>query len=102
MPLLDETALAALVREIVRAEIARPEYVSQRTVEAVVGLPRRDYLRLARAGEFSTMRERRLVVARTSDVIAYLERRLTIAAAKPANTEQSSRMAAAGWRRVSR
>jgi hypothetical protein len=100
MPLIDEDELARLVRETVHREIARPLLISQRNVEQVIGLPRRDYLRLARAGEFPSCRERRLVLARTADVLAVFEKRIAVQSTRPANLEQGSRMAAAGWKRV--
>jgi hypothetical protein len=71
--LVNEAALADLVRQIAREESARPPYVSQRTVLAVVGgIGPRDYLRLAREGAFPSRKERRLVIASTEDVIAAL------------------------------
>jgi hypothetical protein len=103
-PLIDETALASLVREIVRAETARPEFLSQRSVEAVVGLPRRDYLRLAREGAYTTTRERRLVIARTADVVAFVEQRIALREAEPENDHDAEAIAFSrvGARRVSR
>jgi hypothetical protein len=101
MPLIDEGALASLVRDIVRRETARPEFTHQRNVEAITGLPPRDYLRLCRAGAWPSTKERRLVISRTADVIAYVEQRIALRDEQPANVENGSRMAAAGWRRVS-
>ena len=77
-------------------------YVNQRTVEAIVGLPRRDYLREAAAGSFPTTKVRRLVTARTEDVIAFFEGRMRTARALPANdaTPETKALARVGARRV--
>ncbi len=90
------------VRRIAREEAARPVLVTQRSVEGVCGLPRRDYLRLARAGAWPTTRERRLVVARTVDVLAYVEERLVLRDAKPQNDSDPEAVAFSkvGARRV--
>jgi hypothetical protein len=92
------------VRAIVRDELARPEYVHQRIVEAVCGLPRRDYLRLAREGAWPSTRERRLVLARTADVMAYVERRITLRDVKPSNDHDAEAVefSRVGARRVAR
>lgn len=100
MPIIDEAALTAHVRQIVREEMVRPIFVTQQNVEAVLGLPRRDYLTAARAKHFASTKEGRRVVARTEDVCRYLEQRIILRDAKPANLEQGSHLAAAGWRRV--
>lgn len=71
--ILNEAALRELVAAEVRKLVARPEYVSQRTVAAVVGaITPRDFLRLARKGSFPSRKEQRLVIARTADVVAAL------------------------------
>jgi hypothetical protein len=89
------------VRKIVREELARPVYVSQRTVEAVAGLPRRDFLRLARAGAFPSTRERRLVLARTEDVLAYVALKLATGKAPAANDDaEAIAFSRVGARRV--
>jgi hypothetical protein len=72
--LLAEQIDAAVTRRA--AELQRPELVTQRTCEAVIGIPAGDYLRLSRAGAWPTARERRLVVARTADVLAVYALRL--------------------------
>ena len=92
------------VKRIARAEAQRPALVSQRTVEAVVGLPRRDYLRLAHLGAFPFVRERRLVVAKTVDVLAWFEQRIAHRDNKPANDAdgESITLARVGARRVAR
>ena len=98
--ILDE----ADVRRIVREEQTRPEYVTQRSVEAVVGLARREFTRLARAGEIPTHKERRLIIARTADVIAWIEMRLRVASAPAANLNadpETIALARVGARRVS-
>jgi hypothetical protein len=71
--LFDEEALRRLIRAIAREEAARPEHVTQRTVLAVVGLPAIDFLEDARAGAFPSWKVRRLVFAKTVDVVAYLK-----------------------------
>lgn len=90
------------VRRICREELQRPVVVSQRSIEAVVGLPRRDYLRLARSGAWPTTRERRLVLSRTADVLAWLEHRLSHRDIKPANdaSAESLALSRVGARRV--
>lgn len=85
-------------------ELQRPQLVHQRTVEAVVGLPRRDFLRLARAGAFPSTHERRLVIARAADVIAAFERRMPRiecrVADETAKTGESAALARVGARRI--
>lgn len=97
--ILDE----ADVRRIARDELQRPIYVTQRTVEAITSLPRRDYLRLSRAGAWPSTTERRLVIARTSDVIDYVERRLACRGGSAANDADAETIALGlvGARRVS-
>ena len=88
-----------LAREVL-AE-ARPAFVSQRTVMAVVGVPPRDYMRLAREGAFPVVKEKRIVLAKTADVVALFEGRLTKRAA-PANDadELDAALARVGGRRA--
>ena len=94
--LLDER-----IREVVRAELARPAYVTQRSVEAVLGLPRRDYLRLARADVWPSTREGRLIVSRTADVLAYVESRIAIRGAHAGDDSlEDVMLARVGARRV--
>lgn len=76
MSVIDEKALDERIRRIAREEAMRPAFVHQRNVEAVIGLPRRDFLRLARAAAFPATKERRVVLARTADVLAYVEERI--------------------------
>jgi hypothetical protein len=89
------------VRRIVHDE-ARPLFVHQRSAERVLGLPGRDFLRGAHAGHFAWTKERRLIIAKTSDVVAWLERRLAYRDTKPANDEDVETIAFArvGARRV--
>jgi hypothetical protein len=94
------------VRRIAREERARPELVHQRTVESVVGLPPRDFLSAAHAGRFPFTKERRLILARTVDVLAYFEERLqrrppAVAVANDASAEDRA-LARVGARRVVR
>jgi hypothetical protein len=97
-------ALEKRMQEIAEAASARPAFVHQRTVEQHIGLPHRDYLRLARAGAFPSTKERRLVLARYEDVVAYVELRLRASAAPPANDGDAEAIAFAkvGARRVGR
>lgn len=96
--------LEELVRRIAREEARPPAFVHQRTSEAVCGLPRREFLRLARAGAFASTRERRLVIARTADVMAYVESRISMREVKPGNDHDAEAVAFSlvGARRVSR
>ena len=79
-----------------------PTFVTQRNVEAVIGYPKRDYLRDARDGLFPSTKQRRLIVARTEDVIAFFEARMRTARALPANdaTPETKALARVGARRV--
>jgi hypothetical protein len=100
---IDLAALDARIKAVIRAELARPVYVSQRSVESVVGLSRRDYLRLSRCRAWPSTRERRLVVARTVDVLAYVERSIAIRASSADNdSPEDVVLARVGARRISR
>jgi hypothetical protein len=66
-------ALAADVRAIARDEAGLPSHVSQRTVERWTSLPSRDYLAAAREAAFPSSKIKRLVVAKTVDVVAWIE-----------------------------
>jgi hypothetical protein len=98
------SGLLALVRTEVRAclaeDRARPELVHQRNVEAVVGLPARDYLRLARAGAFACVKDRRLVIARTDDVLAVFERRMAVPGPNDTADAEARALSRVGGRRV--
>lgn len=98
MQILDEQD----VRRIAQEEAQRPMFINQRTVETVIGLPRRDYLRAAHTGHFAYAKERRLIIARTADVLAWLERRLVHRDVKPANDASAETIALSrvGARRV--
>jgi hypothetical protein len=102
MPLIDEAALEARIRQIAREEAARPEFLHQRNVEQIAGIPGRQYLRDAHAKRFPSSKERRLLVARTSDVVAYYALRIATAAAPAANDASAETIALArvGCRRV--
>ncbi len=92
------------VRRIAREEARRPEFVHQRNVEAVVGVPRRTYLRDARASAFPHTREARLILARTDDVVGFYELRIRVKAAPAANDANAETLefARVGARRVAR
>ncbi|HEY6462553.1 MAG TPA: hypothetical protein VIY73_20430 [Polyangiaceae bacterium] len=78
-------ALEALVRRVVREEVQPPVFVTQRNVEQVVGLHRREYLAAARRKDFPTTKEGRRVIARTADVIAFYDERIALREAPPVN-----------------
>ena len=103
--LIDETALEAFVRRLAREEAARPVFVTQKNVETVVGLPRRDFLEAALAKRFPSAKEGRRRVARTVDVLAYYERQIALREARPQNDDADAEgraFARVGARRVSR
>ena len=104
MPLVDESALDRRIREIAEQVAARPVFVTQRNVESICGLPRRDYLRLARANAWPTTRERRLVVSRTTDVLAYVEQRIGLRERVPSNDcdAEAIQFSKVGARRVAK
>jgi hypothetical protein len=104
---VDDLIEVAAERAVMRlaAELTRPELVSQRTVLAVVGLPAIDFLEDARAGRFASRKVRRLVFARTVDVLAWIERHPvapSTAAAKVAGDEEARVFSKYGARRVGR
>ena len=43
----------------------------------MIGIPRLDFLREAKKRRFASTKERRLIIARTDDVITWLEQRLS-------------------------
>jgi hypothetical protein len=53
-------------------EIHRPELVTQRTVTAVVGMPKRDFLGHCRARDWPCWVDGRLRYAKTADVVAWI------------------------------
>jgi hypothetical protein len=96
---IDLDALDRRIDERIAAG-ARPLFVSQRNCLAVVGLEPRDYLHHARGGAFPTTKERRLVVAKMADVVAWLEARIE-RSTRPANvTPIEGALARVGARRV--
>jgi hypothetical protein len=97
--MIDVAALDQRIREIVRDE-ARPLYVSQRNSAAVLGIDARAYLSAARSGAFPSTKIRRVVTARTADVVAWLDARIA-ARAMPENvTPIDAALARVGARRV--
>ncbi|MFO0742366.1 MAG: hypothetical protein U0270_41210 [Labilithrix sp.] len=98
LQILDE----ADVRRIARDEAKRPVFTHQRRVEGDLGIPPKEYLTAAHAGMFLWTKERRLIIARTADVIAWLERRITHRNVKPANDADGETIALGrvGARRV--
>ena len=101
--MIDIAALDAHVRALVAVAIVRPQFVSQRSVEAIFSIPRREYLRLSRERAWPTHRERRLVIARTEDVARYFDSRIAAHGTKSAVGESNSEtiaLARVGARRV--
>jgi hypothetical protein len=92
------------VRRIAAEVLARPAFVHQRNCAAVVGVPPRQYLRDARAKAFPSTKERRLVLARTAEVLAYYELRLSVKTAPAQNDHdaEATAFSRVGARRVSR
>lgn len=92
------------VRRIAREENARPAFVHQRNCAGVVGVPPRQFLRDARAKAFPSTKERRLVMARTADVLAHYELRLSLKASPAQNDHDAEAIAFSrvGARRVAR
>ncbi len=95
--LIDER-IAALMQRNADA-LARPLLTTQRNVESVVGIDAREFLRVARAGAFASTKERRLVVARTADVVAHFESRMRLPTSQDADSEAHA-LARVGLRRV--
>jgi hypothetical protein len=100
--LIDPAAFDAAVRHIVRAELERPALVHQRDVERIVGIPGRQFLRDAHEGRFPSTKERRLILARTADVVAYYAERIAAAQAPSLNEfdAETIEFARVGARRV--
>jgi hypothetical protein len=97
--------LEDMVRRIAREEARAPEFVTQRTVEHVVGVESRAYLRGAKAGRFASTKHERLIVARTADVVAYYETRIRLRETAPANNDgdpEAQALARVGARRIAR
>jgi hypothetical protein len=63
-------AEASVARKI--AELQRPEFVTQRTVLAVVGMTKRHYLDHVRAGDWPSWADGQLRYSSTADVVAWL------------------------------
>jgi len=104
---LDE-AVAEFVTAAVQSradEMCRPELVNQRSVARIVGLPAVDFLEDARAGAFESWKVRRLVFARTADVLAWIRKhpaKPRMVAANDAGDAEAEAFARYGARRVSR
>jgi len=98
MQILDEDDM----RRIAREEAQRPPFVHQRNCECILGLPRCEYLIAARGKKFPSAKERRLVLARTSDVIAWLELRLQTSRGQASNDSDAETvtLSRVGARRV--
>jgi hypothetical protein len=69
--LLEERIAAAV--DAAAARLARPEFVNQRTIEAVLSVPRADFLAHCRARDWPSFADRRLRYARTDDVMPVFE-----------------------------
>jgi hypothetical protein len=61
------------IRRVATQVTAHPTHVSQRTCTAVCGVPKEDFLEAARRGDFPSCKVRRLVLAKTADVVAWIE-----------------------------
>lgn len=80
---------------------APPICVSQRTSLVVLSVPPRDFLAAARAGEFASSKVGRLVIARTEDVLAWIDlHRVTPRTPVDEGAELDAALAAVGARRV--
>jgi hypothetical protein len=97
--LINEEAFDERIRQIAREEAARPAFVTQRSISEVIGIDRREFLRLCRIGAFPSTRERRLAVARTGDVLAYFDGRLGTPKAADQSSAEFAR-SRSGLRRV--
>jgi len=92
----DDTVTLSLTipREALTVVAPPPEFVHQRNVAAVIGLPPRQYLDLCRRGVWPVAVEGKLRLARREEVVAYLasrarilERRAALAAVTPDGDE---------------
>lgn len=94
---------AVIAQEVERCagELKRPEFVSQRTCEALLGLPKDVFLDLAKQGRFASTKERRLIIARYADVAEALAARMRRRAANDVCADGEERaLARVGARRV--
>ncbi|MGO9833697.1 MAG: hypothetical protein ACLP1X_05730 [Polyangiaceae bacterium] len=94
--------IAAAVRAAA-VELQRPELVSQKTVLAVIGMNRRDYLDHCRAGDWPSYADRRFRYSRTVDVVAWLQAHPVAprrTAANDSASEEARAFARYGARRV--
>lgn len=89
------------IRKVATEIAARPTHVSQRTVGTVCSLPSRDFLAAARAAAFPSSKVGRLVLARTEDVVTWVDS-LRRRAPSTEQDEEDACLAAAGARRVNR
>ena len=67
-----ETVTLTIPREALTVVAPPPEFVHQRNVAAVVGLPPAQYLALCRRGAWAVVVEGKLRLARREEVVAYL------------------------------
>lgn len=82
-----------------QGNLGTPIFLTQETVREVIGVPPREYMRAAREGLFPSTKLRRKILARTADVIAFLEARLAKRAPLALVTEATA-LARVGARRV--
>jgi hypothetical protein len=80
----DDTLTLSIPRSALTVVAPPPEYVHQKTVGAVVGLPARQYLALCRAGAWPVVCDGKLRLARREEVVAYLDGRARILARRAA------------------
>ena len=90
----------AEVAEIARDVAGLPALLSQRTCERWASVPAADFLDAARDGAFPSSKVKRIVYAKTADVVAWIEGHRRTAPANDAGDEMAECLAAAGARRV--
>jgi hypothetical protein len=99
---LSDNACVALevgTERVAKTVTAPPVLLSQRTSERWTSLPGRDFLAAARAVAFPSFKLRRLVMAKTSDVVSWIESHRVQRVANDAD-EWGTALARAGARRV--
>ena len=73
-----DTVTLSIPREALTVVAPPPEFVHQKNVAAIIGLPSRQYLDLCRAGAWPVVCDGRLRLARREEVIAHLTARARI------------------------
>lgn len=103
----DDLVTLTVPRSALHIVAAPPAFVSQQTVEAVVGISRRRYVAWAKEGRYPVTRDGRRLLAKTEDVIHAVEadtagivRRDTKPENDTAPPTALERLTAAGARRI--